>query len=502
MKHRVLLLVFLVIFSCGKDSTDNDPIPIPDAIPKVIIDSDQLSRLDFISIQASTVDVVRHSMTKVGVVWGESSDPTIEENLFLESENVDTEFTFVIERAGFFKTFYVRAWIERGGLIIYSEEVEVTTDGLTTIWDNEINSSGSWLPMSAHLSDDEMSIYVLNRVLGDPITWTALTRIDTSGNVIWQKEYDVGESSDPVTILQLQDGFVIATSEETIDFSGRIHHLIKTDFQGEIVWRKQFKKQRNQDFVRLRKTESGNISFALRAYDDRTDGVRTNASIYEFDMEPSGNSLGERMIAVDNKSNSGSYAFKVLSTLDGGMMFANYYESPNNGTLYDLLIQRYNIDYELVWEFVYDGGGTEYPVEFKEDVNGDVILLASSEISGLTEEKLVLLSLNKASGALNNEYTSQYSTYGESLNTYPTALTYNETSSLLVNGYWDSGSYLGKFDLDGNIIWDYNVDKKQEDRTLRGIGTVSNSIGELFVLNLHGRQSGSVVSLVKLRQGL
>ena len=74
---------------------------------------------------------------------------------------------------------------------------------------------------------------------GWPDIW--LTKLDFNGNVIWQKCISSGQKESPESIIEVNDGYVIA------GYTERAHNrheddlfLIKTDKNGEIIWRKTY----------------------------------------------------------------------------------------------------------------------------------------------------------------------------------------------------------------------------------------------------------------------
>jgi len=127
------------------------------------------------------------------------------------------------------------------------------------LWKKNYGDSGGEIANDIVLTPDKTS-YVLTGVYSNPSTGkmdVLLIKIDTSGNIIWNKkiggpEDDLGSSIDATT----DGGFIVSGYTASYGNGGRDAMLIKLDASGNIQWLKTFGTSHNDSFSDVIRTSN------------------------------------------------------------------------------------------------------------------------------------------------------------------------------------------------------------------------------------------------------
>ncbi len=112
-----------------------------------------------------------------------------------------------------------------------------------TLWTKAIgNSYYNIPPNSLKLSDGNFMILALTDSIGVGLNDCGLIKIDSSGNILWNKFYDGGAGGGSlIGIVQLSDGgFILSGSTSSYGAGNYDTYVIRTDSLGNIVWAKTY----------------------------------------------------------------------------------------------------------------------------------------------------------------------------------------------------------------------------------------------------------------------
>ncbi|MBC8047954.1 MAG: hypothetical protein H7Y00_14245, partial [Fimbriimonadaceae bacterium] len=191
-----------------------------------------------------------------------------------------------------------------------------------------VTSGGYLVVSSAESSDHDVSD---NYGLDD--FWIA--KLDNSGNLIWEKNYGGTGEDDPRTAIETEDGgFIIAGVSNSNDFDISGTHgnydswVIKIDSLGNLLWQKCYGGSGNDGFSTIRKTLDGN--YILGGSSTSIDGDLTehmgSDGIYDgwlVKIDAVGNLLWQKSLggSLDERGRT------AIQNFDSDYLLAGYSES-------------------------------------------------------------------------------------------------------------------------------------------------------------------------------
>jgi len=239
-----------------------------------------------------------------------------------------------------------------------------------------------------------------------------LTLLDKEGNFIWSSIIPTKTPDEFTSIIQTNDGYLISgynIEEDMIDTDAL---LIKTDLEGELLWRKTFGGPYSAEMIEsIAETIDGNYvlvgteeyDWASRSTD--TDHV-TNIILYLVDS--GGNVFWDKEICGWKcyKGNS------VVQTCDGGFIIAGSC-SVRGQNRYDGLLVKTDENGDVFWSRTFGGSGDDIFNDVIQTQNGGYLVVGSTESFGARDSENVYIVKtdgygnqvwNKTYGKGNHEY--------------------------------------------------------------------------------------------------
>jgi hypothetical protein len=254
-----------------------------------------------------------------------------------------------------------------------------------------------------------------------------LIRTDKNGDTLWTKTYGGINNDEGFSVQQTTDGgFIIAGA--TVSFGSGNHdvYLIKTDFNGELLWTKTFGgtgddygfsvKQTNDEKylvvgnhstggVYLIKTnESGdtlwtksyivygpphiNLGYSMEQTADNGYIIAGTASSETFLLKT--DSIGSLQWTKMFGGESNDIVMSVHQNTDGGYILGGWSQSFPVGSYHSMLI-RTNAIGDTLWTRTYGGGGTPRGYSVQQAKDGGFIFLASASAFGAGNYDLYLV---------------------------------------------------------------------------------------------------------------
>ncbi len=242
-----------------------------------------------------------------------------------------------------------------------------------------------------------------------------ISKIDTSGNIIWNKQFMLLQNQYLKYCEQTSTGDIIACGAAN-DSSGYYDDwAVKLNSSGDLIWMKNYGTSANEYADQIRETPDGN--YILTA-DVRNINTNNSYDIELFKLDSAGNiiwdkifgddlqngcqgilvtgnnnylSYGESEVSINSpfdfwidlinpigdtiwhKLIGGQYtdaAFSAVETNDG-FMFTGYSSSYNNDAPLDLIIFKTDKSGNLIWHHTYGSAGIDIGYEIIKGLNND-----------------------------------------------------------------------------------------------------------------------------------
>ncbi len=330
---------------------------------------------------------------------------------------------------------------------------------------------------------DGTYIYTTGRVYNGADHDLVLIKWDANGNILWNYTWDSGDSNAGYSVWG--DGtYLYTTGEAYNEICGRDLVLIKWDTNGNILWNHTW--------------DSGGSNIGYSVWGDGT-YLYVTGNTYN----PSTNRFGLTLMQWDSNGNiiwdqtldSGDYDFMGCSVWGDGTYLYTTGKAYNVSEIYNhLLLVKWDLSGNVLWNYTWDSGYFSSGLS----VWGDgTYLYVTGQVRDMliTWSDLVLIKWDLSGNILWN-YTwggidgnTGYSVWGDGTYLYTTGVAWNGTSNDLV---------LIKWDTDGNVLWNYAQDSgdfssgRSVGRSVWGDGTYLYTTGRTY-----NETSGSDLYLAK-----
>jgi hypothetical protein len=184
-----------------------------------------------------------------------------------------------------------------------------------------------------------------------------LTLVDKSGEFVWSSIIPSRNSDEFTSFTETGDGYLLTgyhIEENHADYNAL---LIKTDLEGELIWRKTFGDSGFEEINSISRTVDGYYVLVgteeHEFYDPTPNAYGTPAvnNVILFLVDGYGNVIWKKDI--------GGWGFhrgnSVFQTQDGGFIIAGSYSDESSYSHYDALLAKTDENGELVWSRTYGG---------------------------------------------------------------------------------------------------------------------------------------------------
>jgi len=269
-----------------------------------------------------------------------------------------------------------------------------------------------------------------------------ILKLDNEGNVEWQKSYGGIGQDNAFAIQQTSDGgYIVAGYTQSFGPGHNDVWILKLDSNGNIEWQKAYGGKFVDYVYAIEQTKDGGY---IVAGETHSFGSRGDAWILKLDNN--GNIQWQK--AYGGKNNDGIRA--IQQTKDGGYVVAGGTGSFGSGS-YDAWILKLDSNGNIEWQKVYGGSNWDYVSTIQQTSDGGYIVAGITESFGSGQVDAWILKLDRegnikwqrAYGGSSRDfaYTIRQTSYGG----YIVA---GETHSF---GY--GNAWILKLDKEGNIEW-------------------------------------------------
>jgi len=199
-----------------------------------------------------------------------------------------------------------------------------------------------------------------------------LIKTDSAGNLQWQQQYDYGFGADDRahSVMQTADGGYIVAGQTWLmhgSFGNYDIYVIKTDLNGNVLWKKIF----------FREESGGDVALAVHQLGDKgyiIGGFTQSSSWASYIIRT--DSLGNSVWSNIYPGSWQSECYDIQATPDGGFIFTGTESSFETDT--DLLLTKLDGNGNMLWKKIYGSVDAEDGQSIKQLQDGGYIVAGMS----------------------------------------------------------------------------------------------------------------------------
>ncbi len=202
-----------------------------------------------------------------------------------------------------------------------------------------------------------------------------ILRLDSNGNILWQKGYDSGEEEEALSVVSISDGYVVVGRKKGIN---SFLFLMKIDFSGNVKWSKVYNIEfSNISYVKRTVNENLIVIGSFYRYEDSY----ANSDIFIVKFDKNGNILWQK--AIDKTAFD--YGSDIVEDGDGYIAVGRVQIKDN----IDILAVKLDNNGNILWNKLYGGSRTDSPVSIHKTIDGLFIVGGSNSFSFISDVLIV-----------------------------------------------------------------------------------------------------------------
>ncbi|MBR4440024.1 MAG: hypothetical protein IKS00_00615 [Bacteroidales bacterium] len=196
-------------------------------------------------------------------------------------------------------------------------------------------------------------------------------KLDTLGNVMWQKLYGGTGNEEAYKIIETKDhGYAIAGYTTSNHDGTPSWYMLRLDENGNKLWDKQFMEGEENRALGIAQTYDGN--FVVTGYIGSSTGGRKNMIVIKMDDQ------GEEMWMQWYDFNDWCSGQSVIATRDSNIVVAGFTRAYSI-TDYDAIILKLNNDGDTLWVHTYGNEDWEEATDIVETYDGAYVISGFSK---------------------------------------------------------------------------------------------------------------------------
>ena len=203
-------------------------------------------------------------------------------------------------------------------------------------------------------------------------TWSSrrydfcVLKLDSHGNVTWQKTYGGDDDDYAHSVQQTSDGGYIVAGETGSFGAGKSDvWILKLDSSGDISWQKTYKGGSTNGANSIQQTSDG--GYIVAGYTQGSGNPHTSIWVLKLD------SYGEVSWQKTYGGSGDAKAYSTQQTTDGGYIVAGYTEYLGAG-VYDVWILKLDSNGDISWQKTYEGYGWDHAYSIQQTSDGGYIV--------------------------------------------------------------------------------------------------------------------------------
>ena len=270
---------------------------------------------------------------------------------------------------------------------------------------SKIDSSGNIIWEKAIQLGEEYFSFISDVIIVDSINFLVLgtrcrydgnsddiflAKFNSYGNNIWIKGFG-GQIKfcDSRKLIRTQDNGFIILGNRSLDYIQRTSGilLIKTDSIGNLLWSKSYDASEKDYGISCIETESGNLLLACQTY------KYGSSNVYLLNLNSQGDTIWTKVIGGTGYDIPSEI---ILLNQDEFLVtgISSIYES-ENGFTNDVLLLRMNMDGDIIYNKSYGGIANDKGNYLLKDENGDLLLIGSTQSFGFGQEDIYVLKITQ-----------------------------------------------------------------------------------------------------------
>lgn len=281
-------------------------------------------------------------------------------------------------------------------------------------------------------------------------------KLDVSGNILWHKMIGGSQDERALSLQQTADGGYIMTGSVASVINGQKHCLVvKLDTSGNLVWQKTQGGTGNDEYKSIQQTTDGGYIAAGTTSSNNGDvsGNHGGGDYWVVKLDASGNITWQKTLG----GSATDWAYAVQQTSDGGYVTLGVSVSDDgdvtntqgNG---DFWLAKLNTSGNLIWQKSFGGTDGDYGYAIKQTADGGFITVGFSNSTdgdvtnnqGNGDFWVVKLSGNPA--------LSVNDTYHNNIKIYP-----NPTADFVQISSKDKIKSVALYDFSGKLMMTENI---------------------------------------------
>ena len=269
-----------------------------------------------------------------------------------------------------------------------------------------------------------------------------LIKTDSSGDLQWYEVFggkgdDVGKS-----ILNIEDGYIIAGWTRFYETRGYDILLLKTDLQGKVMWQRNFGGR--GDEMALSLVEAADGGYVIAGWTNSTGNGKKDVSLIKAD--DNGNIVWHKTLGSDKDE----VAYSICRTEGGEYIVAGWTSSFSKNK--DVYVLKVDGNGKLIWQNTYGGEKDDGAYSVKE-VGGEYIVTGWTKSYGAGRDDVLLLKIDTEGNLLwRNTFGGRHNESGAYVNPL-------KEGGYIIAGWTDSEGkggddvYLVKTNSRGDMLW-------------------------------------------------
>ncbi len=295
---------------------------------------------------------------------------------------------------------------------------------------------------------------------GAGLTDILLIKLDSSGNIIWQKAYG-GANHDGVykIIKTSDDGYILGGLTASFGVGGGYYGndglIIKIDNDGNILWAKAYGINSGSESIRDIKETSDNNLIVTGYYNAGGSGPEWEQWVLKLDSN--GNVLWEKALGFSSSADTGQ---SIEESPDGKYLALSSSNNPGTGNQ-DYWVTKFDTNGTVLWQKAYGGANADYPGGMVKDNSGLILFGTTGSFSANADLWFIKIDYD-GSIIWQKRYDSSSL---ESVSQLP-SMTITNDGGIIVNGQTQG------FGAGG---WDNWIIKTKSDGSCPPFGTTTNA---------------------------
>lgn len=254
-------------------------------------------------------------------------------------------------------------------------------------WSNVYGSANvEWAYSIVQTYDSNYAIAGITNGIGNGGYDVYLIKIDSTGNILWEKTFGGSDWDFVYSIQQTADsGFILAGETYSFGNGNNDVYLIKTDKNGNQQWQKTFGGNKNDYAKSVKQTFDGGyiLAGATTSFGAGMDDV--------FIVKT--NSIGDTLWTKTFGDTLDDWANDVVQTLDSGFAITGLIGNGQCGAE-DFTVYALDTIGNLKWNFIGCGINSEEGISLIEKYNKNIVAIGYTNSFGAAYDDMVLYHLN------------------------------------------------------------------------------------------------------------